>query len=62
MALGYLHSSFRERERGFGGLIGDLRIAEWVLSVSTECTPEFQAGVRSIVSECQIAIRSFERD
>jgi len=56
------HSSFRIRENGFGGLLGDLRIAEDVLRDHSDCSPEFRAGVESVVRECRLALRTYGRD
>jgi hypothetical protein len=57
-----LQSSLRIRENGFGGLVGDLRIAEGVLKDHSDCSPEFRAGVESIVRECRLAMRTYGRD
>jgi len=55
-----LHSSFRIRENGFKGILGDLRIAEELLK-SSSGDAQFKAGIQSVVRECQTALRSYGR-
>jgi len=57
-----LQSSFRIRENGFGGIVSDLRIAEDLLRTSADTSPEFRAGVESVVRECRLALRTSGRD
>lgn len=64
MTLSHLHSSLRIRENGYGGILHDLRLSEWVLedAMRKQYAPEFRAGVQSVVRECQTALLTYGRD
>ena len=60
--LRMLHS-FRNRPFGFDGVLADLRAAEDFLSFPVPLSldaQQYRAGIRSVITECHTAIRTWE--